>query len=85
MIGCAITFDAEDVAARLVRMHDADIDPVLRNADLRMRFVAGGFEARQEPTLEVAIWLFPALPSRREGATAGIAGFLIRGAKTLYL
>ena len=37
MIGGAITLNAQNVAARLVGVHDADVDPVLGDTDLRMR------------------------------------------------
>jgi hypothetical protein len=66
VIGRAAALHAQHVIAFSVGMDYLDINPVFRYADLRMRVIAGGFQAREEPALEVALRLAAGRASRRD-------------------
>jgi hypothetical protein len=57
VIRSAVALDAKDVAAFLVRMDDAEINTIFRDADLRVRFIPRGFQTMEEPALEIAVRL----------------------------
>jgi hypothetical protein len=72
MICRSIAFETDDVAARPVRMDDADIDPLLGHADLWMRDIPGRLETREEPPLEVAVRFLPSLPPVLDRTARGV-------------
>ena len=73
MIGRAVAFKAEDVAAWLIWVNDADIDTVLGNSDLRMSDIAGGLKPCQKPPLEITIRLLTGCPPVLDSAAGRVA------------
>ena len=72
MVGRSVALHAEDIAPWLVGIHDADVDPILRYADLRMRFVARRVQAGQEPSFEITVRLFTGPSAGREDSATRI-------------